>query len=191
MKRLYDNKDTAAQIRKLEIRGQMERTSVIGWIFIVIGLIIMRKVGYLKQIVTDMASIISSGISILGIGGVHIAQHNDPYKRRLERDIEKETDRKCSIDSLNDIEVIPTKIRVGEDLEAINIVPILQDGYYLVLKSRPSSFVLRQLEVDGKNNVDVLENEEMLGVLDDLAVESEFVRKNMKVLKKNIEENKL
>ncbi len=188
MKRLYDSENTAAQMRRLKNRGQIERTSAFGWLFIVIVLIAMRRVGYLKQIVTDIASIISSGIAIFGIGGKNVDQRNEPYIRQLAHDIEKVTEKSCNIDSLNDIEVISSKIQVFDVIEDPNMKPVFENGYYLVIKSRPSSFVLRQLEVDGKNNVDVLENEEMLGVLNDLAVESEFVRNNMKVLKRNIEE---
>lgn len=184
---LYKNKDVARKLQKLKIRGRVERFSVYGWAAILVGIIVARSVGYFKQIVSDIANIINAGIVILGIGGRHITERNEPHVRRLARDIEKATNQNCSISSLDDVEIIPTKIQVGEDLETANIIPIYENGYYLVLKSRPAAFVLRQLEENGRCNVQILEPEEANEVVSDLAVNNDFVRKNIKVLKRSIE----
>lgn len=185
---LYENKDVAKKFKKLKVRGKAERISLYGWAAILVGIIVARSAGYLKQIVSDIASIINAGIVILGIGGRQITERNEPHVGRLARDIEKATNQNCSISSLDDVEIIPTKIQVGENLEAVNIIPIYENGYYLVLKSRPAAFVLRQLEENGKNNVQILEPEEANEVIADLAVDNEFVRKNIKVLRRSIEQ---
>ena len=69
---------------------------------------------------------------------------------------------------LEDITIIPKNIQVGEDLEAINIVPIFKEGKYIIMSGDFSIEILAQYEDEGKSVVKILDREEALAVYDDL-----------------------
>ena len=187
MLHLYNNNDVAKKFIKLKKQGSVEKGSVIAWMFFLWGLFNARNAGYISELITDIASIFSSALVFLGIGGKHIRERNSESIRRLAHDIKKATDQNCFVDSIEDIEVVPSKIQVGLDEDAVNIFPIYENGYYLVINSRPAAFVLRQLDVDGRKNVHILEPEEANEVIDELAVDNGFVRKKVIELKRSIE----
>ena len=62
---------------------------------------------------------------------------------------------------LEDITIIPKNIQVGEDLEAINIVPIFKEGKYIIIRGNSSLQILAQYEEDGKNVVKILDENEV------------------------------
>ena len=181
---LYKDKDLAKKLKRLKIQGKVERGSVIGWLVAFVGLIIARNAGYVKQVVTDIASIFSSCIAAIGIGGRQIVDRNKPHIRRLAYDLEKATDRICNIKSLDDIEIIPINVKEGSYLKSENATPF-KKGHYIVINSSPAGFILEQTEQDGKKSVRVLSPDETCEVVDELAIENEFVEKNIMRLKKS------
>ncbi|MDE6292357.1 MAG: hypothetical protein K2L98_01605 [Bacilli bacterium] len=51
-----------------------------------------------------------------------------------------------------EIEIVPKNMKIGEDLEAINIVPIFKDGHYVIIKSFDHPCFIRVYD-DGKEEV--------------------------------------
>lgn len=185
---LYENKDLVKELSSLKVKGKVEKGSAIGWLIFVATLFAGRHLGYVKDIVADEAQIISAILVMLGIGGMHISERNALHINDLAEDIKQATNQDCNIKSLDDIEIVPKNIQVGENLEAINIIPIFKEGHYIIIKSRPASFVLRQVEIDGEREVQILESEEANAVIDELVNDDiEFVVKNVVMLKKSIE----
>lgn len=181
---LYNNKDLAKKLKVLKVKGKVEKGAAWAWLCFVAGLFAGRNAGYVPPVIADEAQIISAGLVMFGFGGMHIEERNAKPIKELADDIAKETDHDCKIKALKDIAIIPADIQVGEDLEAINVVPITKEGYYIVIKSRPASFVLRQMEENERQMVDILYPSEANEVIDELAKENEFVRKNIKALKR-------
>jgi len=63
--------------------------------------------------------------------------------------------------SFNDITIVPKNIKIGEDLEAINIVPIFKEGKYIIIKKLFSTpIMLAQYEENGRQVVKMLDEEE-------------------------------
>ncbi len=44
------------------------------------------------------------------------------------------------------IEIVPTNIRVGENLEASNAIPIFKEGHYVIVKSKMKPYFIRVVE---------------------------------------------
>lgn len=51
-----------------------------------------------------------------------------------------------------EIEIVPKNMKIGEDLEAINIVPIFKEGHYVIIKSFDHPYFIRVFD-DGKEEV--------------------------------------
>lgn len=181
---LYNNKDLVKKLKSLKVKAKVEKGAAWAWLCFVAALFAGRNAGYVKAVIADEAQIISAGLVMLGFGGTHIEERNAKPIKELADDIAKETDQECKIKSLKDIKVISADVKVGEDLESINIAPIYKEGYYVVIKSRPSAFVLSQIEEEGRQRVQILYPSEANEVIDELAQGNRFVRKNIKALKR-------
>lgn len=181
---LYNNKDLVKQLKSLKVKGKVEKGAAWGWLVLVASLFAGRNAGYVSPLIADEAQIISAGLVMLGFGGMHIEERNEKHIKELAADIAKEADQECKIKSLNNIEVIAADIKVGEDLEGLNVAPITKEGYYIVIKARPASFVLSQMEEEGRQRVQILYPSEANEAIDELAQNNAFVRKNIKSLKR-------
>lgn len=60
---------------------------------------------------------------------------------------------------IDDVEVniVPKNMHVGDDLEAINIVPIFKEGKYVIIKSTDHPYFIRVFDQDGKEEAYVME----------------------------------
>ncbi len=79
---------------------------------------------------------------------------------------------------------ICTRDRVGEDLESLNIVPIFKEGHYIIIGSVLDGVVLRQIEEDGKEKLDLLDEEERLNILIEIAKDREWEKKKQELIKR-------
>lgn len=88
---------------------------------------------------------------------------------------------------LKDLEIVPKNIQVGENLEAVNIIPIFKEGHYIILGRVLDGVVLRQLEEDGKMHLDLLDEDEKIEFLIEKSTDEEWQDK-VKELAKRLEE---
>ncbi len=65
------------------------------------------------------------------------------------------------VSRLDDIFIIPKNIKVGENLDAINIVPIYKKGKFIIIKGNYSLEILAQYKEDGKTVVKILDDDEI------------------------------
>lgn len=107
-----------------------------------------------------------------------------PTYEKLLEEIGKETDKDFSDVNLKDLDIVPKNIQVGENLEAINIIPIYKEGHYIIIGSVLDGVVLRQIEEDGQEKIDLLDEEERKDVLIEISTEREIAKKTKKFVKK-------
>ncbi|MDE6292356.1 MAG: hypothetical protein K2L98_01600 [Bacilli bacterium] len=63
---------------------------------------------------------------------------------------------------LDDITIIPKNIQIGENLEAINIIPIFKEGKFIIIQGNHSLEILAQYDEDGKTVVKILDEDEVM-----------------------------
>lgn len=87
---------------------------------------------------------------------------NLKFLGRLTDDIlDKIEDNFCSVYRMSDITIIPKNIKIGENLEAANIIPIFKKGHFIIVKGLYSPVVLAQYKDDyGGYCVKILDNDE-------------------------------
>lgn len=103
---------------------------------------------------------------------------------RLIGEIKGLTNKDLSNVKIMDLDIVPKNIQIGEDLEAINIVPIFKEGHYIIMGSVLDGVVLRQLEEDGKEKLDLLDENERLDILVEIATDREWDKKKKELLKR-------
>lgn len=128
---------------------------------------------FLGAISTPTCFALSSVIvSLLNISTKSKEKNRDKNEQLLEdlaTDVgSKIGDKNWEIYHLNDIAIIPKNFQVGENLEAINPVPIFKEGKYIIMSGDFSIEILAQYEDEGKSVVKILDREEALAVYDDL-----------------------
>lgn len=109
-------------------------------------------------------------------------EKNIKFVNNLVRDINGKNayQNNLYLSRLNDIEIIPKNIQVGEDLSAKNIVPIFKEGHYILMGSLPNLCLMRQVKQDDKMTVDIYEEEEMEDILTQLKEEYPKLEKRLK-----------
>lgn len=66
-----------------------------------------------------------------------------------------------------EVEIVPKNMKIGENLEAINVVPIFKEGKYVIIKSYDYPVFMRVFDDEGKEEVYVMEaTDEDLEVLE-------------------------
>ncbi len=111
---------------------------------------------------------LSSGSGFLSTFNLCMLSRDDSKKKtvkvleKLSKEISKYTeDSRWSIRRLDDIIIIPKNIKVDEDLESLNIVPIFKKGKFIIMKGTYSLEILAQYEEDGKTIVKMLDKDEV------------------------------
>lgn len=111
---------------------------------------------------------LSSGSGFLSTFNLCMLSRDDSKKKtvkvleKLSKEISKYTeDSRWSIRRLDDIIIIPKNIKVDEDLESLNIVPIFKKGKFIIMKGTYSLEILAQYEEDGKTVVKMLDKDEV------------------------------
>ncbi len=78
--------------------------------------------------------------------------------------------------NFNDVTIIPKNIKVGEDLEAVNKVPIFKEGKYVIIKRLfTAPVILAQYEENG---------EQVVKMLDELEASKEYQNLDAKTKRK-------
>ncbi len=62
---------------------------------------------------------------------------------------------------LDDITIIPKNIKVGENLDSLNIVPIFKKGKFIIIQGSHSLEILAQYDEDDKTVVKILDKDEV------------------------------
>lgn len=86
------------------------------------------------------------------------------FLRGLTDDISKKIGNNYwHLSNLSDITIIPKNIKVGENLEAVNIIPIFKEGHFIIVEGLYSPVVLAQYkDDDGNYCVKLLEEDEAI-----------------------------
>ncbi len=103
---------------------------------------------------------------------------------RLIGEIKGITNKDLSNVKIQDLDIVPRNIKVDEDLESLNIVPIFKEGHYIIIGSVLDGVVLRQIEEDGKEKIDLLDEEERIDILIEIATDKAWEEKKKELLKR-------
>lgn len=172
LKRLYNDRDLVGEIGRKRKFNKWEKNGVIGFLGFLVCIFVGRSIGVVSKVVSDVMQIVSAGVVVLGIGGKRITESNRFFLDNLSSDLKTMSGNDSRISELGDIHIIPKNIKIGEDTTGCNIADIFKEGHYVLIKSSPSSMVLRQLEEDGYNHVDILDYEEASYAITDLIMDN-------------------
>lgn len=172
MKRLYSDRDLVGEVRRKRKFNKWEKNGVLGFLGFLVCIFIGRGTGVVSGVVADVMQIISAGVAVLGIGGRRITESNRFFLDNLSSDLKIMSGNDSKISKLEDVRIVPKNIKIGEDTTGCNIADIFKEGHYVLIKSSPSSMVLRQLEEDGYNHVDILDYEEASYAITDLIMDN-------------------
>ncbi len=156
----------------------MKIKNIIAWIWslgvpcallvVMLGLLI----GQMFYGLNNVGAIIPS-LNLLVQGNLWFGRrHNkrvEEQLKTLENSIREETDTRCAIYGLKDIQIVPKNVKIGEDVSKKNLVEIFKEGHYVLIRSYPQEVVIRQyVDDDEELHVDVLVDKERQDALDSL-----------------------
>lgn len=139
--------------------------------------------------VIPFATVLSSTAMFTSI--FYVSSNSKPEYRKKTKDFLTELSKDIArfngepswrINSLDNITIIPKNVKVGENLEALNAVPIFKKGKYIIIEGNHSVEILAQYK---ENDKDVVK------ILDEYEVEEEYNALDEKTKHKVHRENKL
>lgn len=165
---LFSDRNLVKEITRRRKWNKIERNGTIGFVFVCAGVFFARAQKLVADIFADMFNILGAGVAILGIGGRRITDGDHKFLKDLSDGIEALIHEEFPINSLNDIEIVPKNIFIGDNLEASNAIELYQEGHYVLIRSKEKALVLRQLEENDKNHVEILDKIDAFDVLFDI-----------------------
>ncbi len=121
----------------------------------------------------------SSSLAIASMGGhfslfTRVFEARKKYRKETAKKLEELSkdiaelvgDPNWRVYKLDDIVIIPRNIKVAENLESLNIVPIYKKGEFIIMRGNYSLEILAQYKEDGKVVVKILDDDEVKEELD-------------------------
>lgn len=186
MKRLKDNYNL---VRKVRLRKIFFKIYLNARKFIFVGEVIAAIMIFFTNGASSQVffTLVLASITMDGLNKIYGSKGLSTFKEIVE-EVEKITDKDFGEVDMKDLEIVPKNIKVGENLDAANIIPIFKEGYYIVIGRVLEGAVLRQLEEDDKMHLDLLDEDERIDFLIEKSTDVEW-QKKVKELTKKLEGN--
>lgn len=159
----YDT-DIVKVIKKRKAKRTLIRCGIAFPIFAVLSIfgLALSKPGSFLQILTSSGGFISVLNVVLSSKG-ETKQETEKVLEDLSKDIARVVkDPAWRVYRLDDITIIPKNIQIGENLEAINIIPIFKEGKFIIIQGNHSLEILAQYDEDEKPVVKILDEDEVM-----------------------------
>lgn len=171
MQDFKEDKDLVKVIGKRKTRNALYRWALafpILSFYLLAGIIVASQESFSRGL--PLVGGFFSSFSVILNNSKNVEYKNHEMLFKLSHDVAKVIgDSFWSVDKLKDIAIIPGNIKVGENLDSINIAPILKKGQYIVMRGNYSLQILVQYEEDDKTVVKLLDRDEIAEVYNALS----------------------